>query len=318
MSSSIRLLFVIFALLFYYLFIFTSPLYAIDGISVEIKPKFTHVLLKPTTDYIHEIAVKNTGDPTYFTFETRNDPSILVTLSSSRFGLDLHSPLLLEHNEELIIQMRIHAKAESIEKKDYLIEFIASPKNLLHKASQGINVELKPEVVTKLVISITTDSYTDMQPRITLFRNPRGFISFDTDQQELTLIVHNSGTQGTYLQGVLRVERPSGNKDIVTIPLIFLAAQSQEKVYSAQGTSGSLYVLKSKELESGTYHARVQLQMPGQHGSLLYASTSFYVLSERFLTVSILVAILVFAFVAFIVFRHLHIRAWKPVNLETN
>ena len=48
MSSSIRLLFVIFALLFYSLFIFTSPLYAIDGISVEIKPKFTHVLL-PTS-----------------------------------------------------------------------------------------------------------------------------------------------------------------------------------------------------------------------------------------------------------------------------
>ncbi|MEI7653534.1 MAG: hypothetical protein WCJ70_04675 [bacterium] len=318
MSSSIRLLFVIFALLFYSLFIFTGPLYAIDGISVEIEPKFTHILLKPSTSYTHEITVKNAGDPTYFTFETRNDPSILVAMSSNRFGPDSRTPLLLEHDEEIVIKIRIRARDETIEKRDYLVEFVASPKDLLHKSSQGINVELKPEVITKLVVGITTDSYTDMQPRITLFRNPRGFISLDTDHQELSLIVHNTGIQGTYLQGVLRIERPSGAKDIVTIPLIFLAAQSQEKIHSAQGLPGSLYAIRSEGLESGIYRARVQLQMPGQHGSLLYASTSFYVLSERILTVGILIAILIFALVAFVVFRHLHIRAWKPVSLETN
>lgn len=313
-----RLHFLSSILLFYSLFVSVGPLYANDGISVEIRPKFTHILLKPTSDYVHDVTFRNTGDPTYFHFETRNDPSILVALSSGKLGFSPHTPILLEHNEELVIQMRINTKTAAIEKKDYLIEFVALPKNLLHKNSQGVNINLKPEIVSKLVIGITTDGSTDMQPRISLFRNPRGLVSFDTDQQELTLIVHNSGAHGTYLQGVLRVERPSGKNDIVAIPLIFLAAQSQEKVFSTQGMADALYVINSKELESGVYRARVQLQIPGQHGSFLYASTSFYVLSEKFLTVGILIVILIFAFVAFMVFKHLPIHAWRPVSLETN
>lgn len=311
-----RILLALFLVLFLVHFCFTSTSMAADGVSVQVAPKFTHILLNPTSSYSHVVALQNTGDPTYFSFQTRTDPSILVSMSSKRTGFDERIPLLLDHNEVFEMQIRVRARSEDIDLKDYMVEFVTSPKNLLYKSAPGINVRLNPEIITKLLISITPDGATDMQPRIVLFRNPNGYLSLDSERQELSLIAQNTGTQGTYIQGVLRVEKPSGAKDIVTIPLTYLGAQSQQKIHTLSSSSESLYVVPAKGIESGMYHARVQLQVPGQHGPLLYASTSFYVLSEVVLTGVSLAAILIFGLVVLLIYRHLYSHTWKPVNLE--
>ncbi len=299
-------------MLFFCIFL-TYPVVAAENIHFEVSPRLQHFIVKPGASASARLRVSNHGDPSYFSFSLKHDPQISIDIKSTPQRVTPGDVVLLERDDVLDFQLEIKQNDTTYVESDRLIDFITSSKNIFASHRAGINIDLEPQILSRIVLSTTVDGNLDMKPRISLFRNPQGEIGMNTADQAVDLLVQNTGKHMTYVAGTVKIIDPSGASRIIAIPRTAIFAESIQKI---SGSRGQALWFPQNQLKIGQYRLFADLSVPGPERIKLYGQTSFFVLSEAALVGVVVLVLVLFGCILYIYFTYLHNRAWKPISIQ--
>ncbi|MEI6326971.1 MAG: hypothetical protein WCO78_02520 [Candidatus Roizmanbacteria bacterium] len=301
----------IFLLHFFY---FTTPrVFAADAIDIEASPRLQHFIVKPGASASANLKIVNHGDPVYLSFSLEHDPSVTISTASAPQQVALGEVVLFEKNMQIDFKLTIKQDSKQSSENDTSIRFITSSKNVFASHGTGIHIDLEPQIYSQIVLSRTIDGSLDMRPRISIFQNPQGRVVMGNTDQAVDLVVQNTGNHMTYVSGTIKVVDPSGQNETISVPRTAIFAQSVQKI--AGNRSLSMLWFPQNRLKIGQYQVSTELNIPGPEHVKLYAQTTFIVLSERLLVLSVALVLALFGCILYIYFTYLHTRAWKPISI---
>lgn len=297
-----------------------NPAYA-QEIGLKINPPLVQAIIKPDTSITINYTLVNTGDPATVTLsmhtfkqtspdgtmmlQPKTDDTITFIIADQNFAFG--KPLLMEHNSELTIPVRINTSS-STPNQDYYFTLLARTKNPSGRDGET-NTLVSVEIGSNLLLTVSQTANLeikgkiaqfDVKPRFRLSLSGKTYNIIDSlDPVRILLVVSNDGKNRFVPSGSITLVGNFG--EVARYPLAqqsVLAHTSRKILTDAdkQPDLPDLYSLVLAGLFVGKYQLSTDVTL-SQGAGTMFATTSFYAVPFKLillLTIMVLLAIYIY------------------------
>ncbi len=291
-------------------FLATSVSYGLDyQYSVSLDLPVSRYFVRPDFDTVGtEFTVHNSGDPVYVELQLVEQHEFAITIYEVMDGqyqaINESSVSLLLPNSSKQYRVEISRSDRGLTPKDYLVDLYVSLKPIQKPKNMSKPLIVEPKIHKYVVLSVTEDGTTNIDPKIALFQNLSGPVSLLSGSQQMLITLQNRGNHMFGTAGTLTIRGPAGFEETFTIPTTYIFANSQKNL-SVEGQNNSTSViLTQQKLRTGQYTASVDLTILGTSTPRLFAQTTFWMLSPVIVIASVLFCLMIIIIIFFIGIRH--------------
>ncbi len=284
--------------------------YALDyQYRVSLDSPVSRYFVKPDFDTVGtEFTLQNSGDPLYMRPQLVGQQEFATTVYEVDNGqyraINKENVSLLLPNTSKQFRVEISRSNLTLTPKDYLVDLYIALKPVQIPKDIGKPLITEPKIHKYIVLSVTEDGTTPIDPKIALFQNLDGPITLIREYNQFLITLQNRGNYMFGINGTLTIKGPQDFEETFAIPTTFIFANSQKNL-SLEGQSGNPSVLLSpNKLHTGQYTATVNLTILGTDTPHLYAQISYWMVSPIIVIASVLVCFIIIVIIFFIGIRH--------------
>lgn len=285
---------------------YISPVYAADGISLEVMPKLEHIIASPGAKIQRSLKVVNQGDPVYIQIHPLPSDALQVRILAPPIIFD--HPVLMQAHDQIMLPLEIDVSSTAAA-QDYTQSIATQVVNLTTSAIKGINVRLSPQIYTQFIISVTPDGITDSHPRVISLTNRSGPLLTDTTEEYIDLVIENTGSHAIYVHGLVEMIKPDGSSQPFSFPDILILSHTRRHI-DTFGTQDGTIRVPASSLQNGRYVVKASMGLRGTDNPTLYAQDIFFVISAHLIAFAIILSLGLFSCMVYVLVRHIDQSPW--------